>query len=528
MNRQVKIVIIDDGVNEKLYNAGSLWLNLEVTRDQQIRKRADDCPYKPSHGTTCGAIIKKYSPDALLGSIKVLNETGRGVRDQLVTALCWCADNDIKLVNLSLGTIDFRDYEAVRMAVNYAERRGVIIVAACNNGNIFTQPASLSNVIGVKCDMEGKLKEGQYRYHCYPLDGIDITACAAHFLLKYDDGGKTTSPCNSFAAPMITAVVCNILQQSPSMSFQEMKRKLAQGAENTLLENWHANMSPRADWIENAIVFDVSCSKIKVPFSGTRINEIDIVCDKNEENIERVLEYLKESEEILNGIDTVIAKFSHLTRVVNETSLLNLVRFLESKDKNLVCLDDKMLYKNFYNNYSGERIKIFHPSVYANVTIGEKLNIDVPVIAIYDFSGIEFLNCIGNLKDIFREKGYNAIAVSDTCIGMAAGIEYLPCMGMTPWSESDHTTLEHLNRIYNPDIILIGIDAFNRESDYLETLEKKYEIDIKCCIAHDTIDPVTESENFMVCIEDGGKYYAEILYNNIIELFLKNNKLSGA
>lgn len=90
MNSQMEIVIIDDGVNEKLYNTGSLWLNLEVTRDLQIRQRVDYSPYEPSHGTDCTAIIKKYTPDARLGSIKVLNETGRGVRDQLITALYWC------------------------------------------------------------------------------------------------------------------------------------------------------------------------------------------------------------------------------------------------------------------------------------------------------------------------------------------------------------------------------------------------------------------------------------------------------
>lgn len=62
MSRQVKIVIIDDGVNEKLYSTGSLWLNIKVTRDLQIRQREDYSPYEPSHGTACGAIIKKYSP----------------------------------------------------------------------------------------------------------------------------------------------------------------------------------------------------------------------------------------------------------------------------------------------------------------------------------------------------------------------------------------------------------------------------------------------------------------------------------
>ncbi len=543
----MKIVIIDDGINEKLYNTGSMWLNLEVTRDLQIHQRADYSPYEPSHATTCGAIIKKYSPDARLGSIKVLNETGRGVRDQLITALYWCGDNNIKFVNLSLGTIDFRDYEEVRKAVNYVARKGVIVVAACNNGNIYTQPASLSNVIGVKCDIEGKLQEGQYSYNCYPLDGIDITACATHFLVKYDGTEKTTAPCNSFATPMITAIVSNILRQNPSMSLQKIKRKLAESAENDLPANWHANMYPRADWIENAIVFNTNCSKkpeVNIPYKGMVKRAIDIECSKSEGGIERILEYLKKSKDILDGIDTVIANLTPSACTANGTSLLDLVNFVSSMEKNLVCLGDNLPHQNICYDDSSERIKIFHPSVYANVTSGVKAYVDVPVIAIYDFSGIEFLNCIGKLKDIFRENGYNAIAVSDSYEGIPAEIEYLPSMGNALEDGSEHISLEHLIRIYDPDIIILGIDALNKEADYFEKLENRYEIDIKICIqneknqnTHDTIDCCTESKNIRIITgnvhESGGgeiidisnEFYIETLYKYIIEMFDEDSKL---
>ncbi|QNU67845.1 S8 family serine peptidase [Ruminiclostridium herbifermentans] len=548
MSIQLKVVIIDDGVNEKLYNTGSLWLNLEVTRDLQILQREDCSLYEPSHGTICGAIIKKYSPYARLGSIKVLNDTGRGVRDQLVKALYWCGDNKIKLVNLSLGTINFWDYEEVRKAVNYAAHKGVIIVAACNNGNVFTQPASLSNVIGVKCDVEGKLQEGQYRYNYYSLDGIDITACASHSLVKYDGSEKTTTPCNSFAAPMITAIVYNILKNNPNMSFHEIKRKLAEGAENDLSANWHANMYPRADWIENAIIFNTNCSKkqnVNIPYKGIVKRVVDIECCKSGEVFERVFEYLKKSKDILDGIDTVIANLPPSTCTLKGTNLNDLVDFLGSMDMNLVCLGDTNLYQNIYYNDNSERIKIFHPSVYTKVTSGEKAYIDMPVIAIYDFSSIVFLNCIGKLKDIFCERGYNAIAVSDSCRGIAYGIEYLPSMGNVQGEESEYISLEHLSRIYDPDIIILGIDALNRETDYFKWLENRYEIDIKICIlsgqnqnTYDIIDISTESKNILIIAGDEhestgekiinitNEFYIETLYQYIVELFDENNKLN--
>jgi hypothetical protein len=548
MSIQLKVVIIDDGVNEKLYNTGSLWLNLEVSRDLQICQREEYSPYEPSHGTVCGAIIKKYSPDARLGSIKVLNDIGRGVRDQLVKALYWCGDNNIKLVNLSLGTIDFRDYEEVRKAVNYAAQKGVIIVAACNNGNIFTQPASFSNVIGVKCDVEGKLQEGQYRYNYYSLDGIDITACASHFLAKYDGSEKTTTPCNSFAAPMITAIVYNILINNPNMPFHEIKRKLAEGAENDLPANWHASLYPRADWIENAIIFNINCSKktdVNIPYKGIVKRVVDIECCKSGEVFDRVLEYLKKSTDIFDGIDTIIVNLPHSPCIVNGTNLNDLVDFLGSMDKNLVCLGDTLLHQNIHCNDNSERIKIFHPSVYKKVTSDEITYINVPVIAIYDFSGIEFINSIGKLKDIFCENGYNAIAVSDSCKGITYGIEYLPSMGNVRGEESEYISLEYLSRIYDPDIIFFGIDALNSKPDYFERHENKYEIDIKIYIlndkkqyTYDIIDIDTESKNIliiagdvyesayekMICISN--EVYIETLYQYIIELFDYNSKLN--
>ncbi len=113
--------------------------------------------------------------------------------------------------------------------MDYAVQKGVIIVAACNNKNVYTYPASLSNVIGVKCDPEEQLKEGQYRYNPYPLDGIEITACSSHLIVKYDGIGKTTSCCNSFATPMITAIVYNILLKNSSLSLEEVKNRLEEG-----------------------------------------------------------------------------------------------------------------------------------------------------------------------------------------------------------------------------------------------------------------------------------------------------------
>lgn len=227
----INIAVIDDGVNEKLYQRDRLSYNLEITHDLTVCDRVGYDQFLPSHGTTCAAIIKRYAPEAELSSVKILDSSSRtGMKAQLIHAIKWCADNSIRIVNLSLGTIDYRDFSEVKEAVDYAYEKNVIVVAACNNRNIYTCPASFEKVIGVRCDLKEEIKEGEYTFNIDCMDGINISACAKHSLEKYDGTEKVTDECNSYAAPMVTAYVYNILRNHPDMCFDEIMEKLQQEA----------------------------------------------------------------------------------------------------------------------------------------------------------------------------------------------------------------------------------------------------------------------------------------------------------
>lgn len=238
MDNHIKTVIIDTGIDNSEYQTGELWLNVEVDSSGQIRESVS---YRTAcgsnHGSVCCAILRKYCLDADIGSIKILDKDGCGNRDQLVAALHYCADHKIKLVNLSLGTIDFRDFKVIERAVNHAVRNGTIIVAASSNRNIYTCPASLPNVIGVKGDTGGKLGEGQYIFYSNPLDGVDIKACSSHLLLRNDGSSEKTSLNNSFAAPMLTAIVHNMLIENPILTMKDIKEKLSERAVNLIAGN---------------------------------------------------------------------------------------------------------------------------------------------------------------------------------------------------------------------------------------------------------------------------------------------------
>lgn len=121
--------------------------NIEITRELEIKEKKAVKLLTPNHGTICAAIVRKYAPMCSLSSIKVLNENSRGIKEQLIKAIRWCGDQNIMLLNLSLGTIHKNDFETIKEAVDYAFQRKVIIIAACNNREILTCPAALANVI---------------------------------------------------------------------------------------------------------------------------------------------------------------------------------------------------------------------------------------------------------------------------------------------------------------------------------------------------------------------------------------------
>lgn len=236
LKSRLHIAVIDDGVNEGYFKLGELENNIEITADQDINPRTGYDPFMLSHGSVCAAIIRKYLPDFRLSSIKILDQDMKGMASHLSKAIYWCADNDVDLINLSLGTIDYRDFEDIRNAVDYSFRKGLIIVAACSNRNIYTCPASFSKVIGVCSERGLNLREGEYIYDMYSAKGVEITAVGRHRLYDYKGKVYETPAQNSYAAPGITAIVGSMLQRGLDKNLAAIRSELLKNSckNNTL------------------------------------------------------------------------------------------------------------------------------------------------------------------------------------------------------------------------------------------------------------------------------------------------------
>lgn len=235
---RIRVAFLDDGINTSSYDIMNITANIQIMENGKISVvRNTDIP-SDSHGTICTAIFNKYclKKDIDIIGIKILdNDTEKGNVQQLIIAIKWCIENNVNLINCSLGTTNYVDFLIIKKAVNSAVENRIVIVAAQSNNDLYTLPACLDNVIGVKKDLF--YCDGNYKWRWYPFDNIEIAVCGIHQLIKKDNSVFWTSNSNSYAVPIITAYIANIIYDRGIMSIDELKLFLENNARTIVGEH---------------------------------------------------------------------------------------------------------------------------------------------------------------------------------------------------------------------------------------------------------------------------------------------------
>lgn len=275
----VEIAIIDDGVNFSLLK--DIYNNEKkayiVDNRLSVRRRHNFCNRAVSHGTQCAAILLKYFPLANLTSIQVLdNKSKRCNVDKLVSALYWCSTHGISLVNLSLGSVNFRDADKIENCIGDIAARGMVVVAAISNENVYTLPASLSHVIGVTSYKSDSNCSG-YDFCVNSFLGIDVVARSTHEV-RIGSRKYSTKRCNSFAAPYIASKIALILESNPKLNLNEIKTILFEQANNFDASiNYSSQVLSSSDWI----MYAEESADIEIPVALVVLNEEMVLSLRN-------------------------------------------------------------------------------------------------------------------------------------------------------------------------------------------------------------------------------------------------------
>ncbi len=150
--RDVKVAIIDSGVNPAHPHVGGVAGGARIVSGEE--DGLNDYLDYIGHGTAVAGAIREKAPDAQLYAVKVFDRALTTNIETIIKAIAWCVENDMQVINLSLGTVNIEHREIMEQAVGRAEENGAVLVAAREMSGKPSLPGCLPSVIGVAVDWQ--------------------------------------------------------------------------------------------------------------------------------------------------------------------------------------------------------------------------------------------------------------------------------------------------------------------------------------------------------------------------------------
>jgi subtilisin len=248
----VKVAIIDSGCD----NTHPALTHIKIGRDY-TNLDADHRPDQQSwttdsmcHGTHCAGVIggngdnghiRGFVPQA---EIHVLKLFPGGAFNNLAAALHYCIDNQIDIVNCSLGGEPTS--ETIQQVIDMARQAGVaVVVAAGNSSGPVLFPASVPGVLCISAIGElGAYPEDTYHAQtCVPgttvvgglfpasfsSSGPQVSLCApgVAVISSVPGGGYASWDGTSMAAPAVTGLLAMVLAHHPEFAGKPAVRNAA-------------------------------------------------------------------------------------------------------------------------------------------------------------------------------------------------------------------------------------------------------------------------------------------------------------
>ncbi len=219
----VKVAIVDSGLVPNHPKIGPIagGVALTIGPDGAIRQSADhaDCA---GHGTACAGIIRRKASEADLYSVRIFDELLQADNRLLVKAIEWALDQGIDIINLSLGTTEVTQRDALARICQQAADQGVLMVAADHEEGRESYPAHLPQVIGVGAGLLQGLCDYYYRQGA----AIECVAWGDLQRLCWLEPPEVMLRGTSFAAPHITGLLTLIRQTHPKVGLAQVREIL--------------------------------------------------------------------------------------------------------------------------------------------------------------------------------------------------------------------------------------------------------------------------------------------------------------
>jgi subtilisin family serine protease len=160
--------------------------------------------------------------------VKFMNQFGRGATSDAITGIDYAVKQGIKLINCSFGSS--AKSEALKDAVKYAKKKGVLlVVAAGNDGEDIDQsptyPASYGdpNILTVAASTS---TDTLASFSNFGSTDVDVAAPGEGILSTYLGGGYKVLSGTSMAAPYVTGLAALLLKHQSGTDYEDLSKAI--------------------------------------------------------------------------------------------------------------------------------------------------------------------------------------------------------------------------------------------------------------------------------------------------------------
>ena len=251
----VNIAVLDTGIatHSDLDIAGG------ISFDPDTASFFDD----NGHGTYVAGIIAALdndigavgvAPESSLYAVKVLNRDGEGYLSELLAGIDWCIENNMDIVNMSLGSD--QNSKILEDMVSLAYSKGLLLVAAAGNSgdaagdrDTTEYPAKYDGAIGVAAtDISNRRA-----FFSSTGGGIDLSAPGVNIYTTALGNGYAACSGTSMSAPYVSGSLALLKQAYPHADNNSLRKILTDGAVPLGSPLWYGSGLVQAPVQESAL-----------------------------------------------------------------------------------------------------------------------------------------------------------------------------------------------------------------------------------------------------------------------------------
>lgn len=213
------IAIIDDRIHENHLIHKRISKRFKYSNHNIVEVEAYHSD-KYSHGTLCAKVLEMCGREYEIISIQLCDnmlQTPVNV-NALNAALQFCQTICVDIISMSVGTSRLSETLVLDKTIRELSEKGIVMVAAIDNNDLYTLPASYPQVIGVRCDRLNSMPSLSIAYDERKALGAQVVANCSDVL---PNRTKRIFPSNSLAVPVVVAK-CNEMINQGIRSFSEI------------------------------------------------------------------------------------------------------------------------------------------------------------------------------------------------------------------------------------------------------------------------------------------------------------------